>query len=117
MTPGDFAAAMRRILAQTGKPARIVSALSGGLDSVTLLRLLLAWRKTERANIPIIAAHLNHGLRGDDSERDLDFSRELARTLGVDFAAKTVNVARIAKIEGMGCEEAGDDHAEHAKED
>ncbi len=52
----DFAAAMARILRHIPAPAKIVSALSGGMDSVVLLHLLAEWRGSADAGIPIVAA-------------------------------------------------------------
>lgn len=102
-----FEAAMARIMARIPRPSAIISALSGGMDSVALLHLLAEWRAKSGAGIPAVAAHLNHGLRGAASELDLAFSRDLARGLGVDFAEQTANVPEIAKAERMGFEEAG----------
>lgn len=102
-----FGAAMTRILAQIPQPTAIISALSGGMDSVVLLHLLAEWHAKNGAGAPVVAAHLNHGLRGASSDLDLAFSRDLARELGVDFAEQTENVPEIAKTEGMGFEEAG----------
>jgi tRNA(Ile)-lysidine synthase len=61
----------------------ILLALSGGADSVALLHLLrqLALRLGYR----LAAAHLNHHLRGAESDRDEIFVRELCSTLGVEL--------------------------------
>jgi tRNA(Ile)-lysidine synthase len=53
----------------------ILVALSGGPDSVALLHAMLALR--ERFGYRIAAAHLNHGIRGAESDRDESFVREL----------------------------------------
>ncbi len=98
---------MTRILSHIPAPTKIISALSGGMDSVVLLHLLAEWRERAGIGIPLLAAHLNHGLRGEAAELDAAFSRELARTLGVDFAEQTLDIAGMAKAEGMGLEEAG----------
>jgi tRNA(Ile)-lysidine synthase len=98
---------MARILSRIPAPAQIISALSGGMDSVVLLHLLVEWHRDNGGGIPLLAAHLNHGLRGAAAELDLAFSRDLARALRVDFAEQTLDVAGMAKTEGMGFEEAG----------
>lgn len=102
-----FAVAMHRLLDRPGTPPKLVSALSGGMDSVVLLHLLAAWRENASHDVEIIAAHLNHGLRGADAAADQEFSRELAARLGVAFSAQKADAARTAYEERMGVEEAG----------
>jgi len=81
----DFERRVGRALTQIGvhSGAHIVVALSGGPDSVALLRSMLSLR--ERLGIRISAAHLNHGIRGDESDRDEAFVRELASKLNVEL--------------------------------
>jgi tRNA(Ile)-lysidine synthase len=62
-------------LLQKGKPCLV--ALSGGADSVALLRVLLS------LGYPVAAAHCNFHLRGEESDRDERFCVELAQRLGV----------------------------------
>ncbi|MEG1562476.1 MAG: tRNA lysidine(34) synthetase TilS [Bacteroides sp.] len=56
---------------------KILVALSGGADSVALLRLLLSMGYTCEA------AHCNFHLRGEESDRDETFVRELCQQLGI----------------------------------
>lgn len=56
--------------------AGVVVAVSGGADSVALLRALDAARDV-RAPIPLVIAHLNHQLRGHESDADETFVTEL----------------------------------------
>lgn len=102
-----FAAAMDRILAAARPVGTIIAALSGGMDSVVLLRLLSAWRSESGGGPRVVAAHLNHGLRGADALRDEEFSRAYAESLGVDFAFRAVDAAAAAREERLGVEEAG----------
>lgn len=60
-------------------PRGIVVAVSGGADSVALLRSLV-----EVFTGRLIVAHINHGLRGDESEGDAEFVTLLAASLGLD---------------------------------
>ena len=53
----------------------VVCALSGGADSVALLFALYLLR--EKWEITLSAAHFNHGLRGEESDRDEEFVRAL----------------------------------------
>jgi len=63
--------------------AAILVALSGGADSVALLHALVELR--ESFGLRLAAAHLNHALRGDESDRDQCFCRDLCTRLNVDF--------------------------------
>ena len=54
---------------------QITVAVSGGADSVALLFGLYLLR--EKLNIELSAAHFNHGLRGQESDGDEDFVRQL----------------------------------------
>ena len=62
---------------------RVAVAVSGGADSVALLRVLLELR-TE-LGIVLAVAHFNHGLRGEQSNADQAFVAELAREHAVEF--------------------------------
>jgi tRNA(Ile)-lysidine synthase len=72
-----------------------VVAVSGGPDSVALLRALAA---TVRG--PLVVAHLNHGLRGADGDADETFVADLSEALGRDaavtFRRERVDVATAA---------------------
>jgi tRNA(Ile)-lysidine synthase len=57
--------------------ARVAVAVSGGADSVALLRGLLDLRSD--LGIVLFVAHFNHQLRGEDSDADEHFVAELAR--------------------------------------
>ena len=59
---------------------RVGAAVSGGSDSVALLRILHALR--EQQGILLSVVHFNHGLRGADSDEDERFVAELAARLG-----------------------------------
>jgi tRNA(Ile)-lysidine synthase len=55
----------------------ILVALSGGPDSVALLHCLLEFARKRDLRFKLSAAHLNHGLRGKDSDADEEFCRKL----------------------------------------
>jgi tRNA(Ile)-lysidine synthase len=61
---------------------RVAVAVSGGPDSVAMLRALVELR--EQLGILLSVAHVNHGLRGPESDADEAFTRELAGSLGLD---------------------------------
>lgn len=77
-----------------------VVAVSGGADSVALLRSLCQLRKPNE----LAAAHLNHRLRGPESEADEDFVRQLCQTLGVPFHSRSIDVAAEAQAAGANLE-------------
>ncbi|HVN27648.1 MAG TPA: tRNA lysidine(34) synthetase TilS [Candidatus Binataceae bacterium] len=75
------AAALKRI--GVTRDVTILVALSGGADSVAMFHALRALR--ERFGYRIVAAHLNHAIRGDESDRDAAFVRELCARCGIDL--------------------------------
>jgi tRNA(Ile)-lysidine synthase len=78
---------------------RIADGLSGGADSVALLRALAEGNHQpgRELGLELHAAHLHHSLRGAESDDDLDFSRSLARQLGIPFHHFRVNTAGQAR--------------------
>ena len=60
----------------------IVAAVSGGCDSSVLLHVL--WRLSTEMGLKILCAHINHNLRGSESERDEAFVRSLCEKYGID---------------------------------
>lgn len=89
----------------------VVVAVSGGPDSVALLRLLYDLDKSRgrggkgEGTSPLHVAHLNHMLRGEESEGDEHFVRELASGMGLGFTSKRVDVRQEAISEGCAVEE------------
>lgn len=71
--------------------ARLVVAVSGGADSLCLLGVLLALREREHRLAPgeLIVAHLDHGLRGEESREDARFVERLAAELGLRCIVET----------------------------
>ena len=84
---------------------RVLLAVSGGADSVALLRVLLELRA--ELGIVLAVAHLNHGLRGEESDADEHFVAELARRCELQCFIGCVGVAERAAAEHIGLESAG----------
>jgi tRNA(Ile)-lysidine synthase len=73
----------------------VVVGLSGGADSVALLRALTAG--ATELGLVVSAAHLHHGLRGAEADGDLEFCRDLAAKLGVPFHEGRVDTGAAAE--------------------
>ena len=72
----------------------VLVGVSGGPDSVALLDFLLRYReRTGRPDGEIVAGHVNHGLRGVESDEDAEFVGTLAGKLGVRFMTARVDPA------------------------
>ena len=83
---------------------RVLVGFSGGADSTLLLTLL---SKTE--GITVAAAHLNHGIRGDEAERDERFCKEFCEKNQIKLFISHANVPEIAKETSKTVEEAARD--------
>ena len=82
---------------------RLGVGVSGGADSVALLRALHG-RRAE-LGLALHVAHLHHGLRGAEADADLEFVRELAAGLDLPFHVARVETAREAEENGESIEE------------
>src|SRR5712691_9786142 len=79
-------------------------AVSGGADSVALLRLLDELR--EVLGIRLLVLHFNHQLRGPDADADEQFVAQLADARGLQFLSGRQNVAAQARQHGWNLEDA-----------
>jgi tRNA(Ile)-lysidine synthetase-like protein len=84
---------------------RIGVAVSGGADSVALLRALA--ELAPNLGVVLFVLHLNHNLRGPDSEADERFVRELASQLTLEVAIESEDVASLAALLHLSLEAAG----------
>ncbi|MBQ2964273.1 MAG: tRNA lysidine(34) synthetase TilS [Clostridia bacterium] len=83
----------------------VLAALSGGADSMALLHVLYGLK--DEYNIKIAAAHFNHGIRGEEAERDESFCVEVCKSLGVELFIGSADIPALAKERGLGVEECG----------
>jgi tRNA(Ile)-lysidine synthase len=83
--------------------SRVLAAVSGGPDSVALLRLLSLLSAECRFTLAGVA-HLNHGLRGEESEADEAFCQELAAEHKLAIEIGRRDVARQARDEHVSIE-------------
>ena len=100
--PGPLSRAVAQALGQRPRPGeRWLAAVSGGADSVALLAAL-------REQLPagrLVVAHLNHNLRGAESDADAAWVAELCTRWGLPLIAESLPVASLSAAWGVGCEE------------
>ena len=92
----------RRKLLRAGQ--RVAVACSGGADSVALLRLLDALK--DSLGIRLLVCHLNHGLRGGESDGDEAFVHDLAGGLRIGLVSQREDVGARAGRAKQNLEEA-----------
>lgn len=81
----------------------VLIALSGGADSVCLAQFFLKYR--EKLKIKLVCAHIEHGIRGEESLRDFEFVKKWCENAGVDFKYIHINAPEEATFCKMGVEE------------
>ena len=81
----------------------ILAGVSGGADSVCLLYLLR--ELAPRRDFQLEAVHVEHGIRGEESESDCAFVRELCARLEIPLSIEHIRVPDLAKALGQGTEE------------
>lgn len=84
---------------------RVVAAVSGGVDSVVLLHVLHGL--SDRWNLTLTAAHLDHGLRGHEGEEDADFVADYAASLGLPCVVERADVPAYCEQNGCSTEQGG----------
>ncbi len=83
---------------------KLVVAVSGGADSVCLLHILVKLQK--KLKVKLHLAHLNHQLRGVESEADASYVAELARQLGIPATIEGRDVKGYQARQRLSLEEA-----------
>ena len=79
---------------------RLLCAVSGGADSMCLLYLLFS------AGLDVTAAHFEHGIRGEESLRDMEFVKSFCREHDIPFVCAQADVPSFAAANAMSLEEA-----------
>lgn len=82
----------------------VLVALSGGEDSMTLLMHMMEYAR--RYGAPLYAAHVQHGIRGEEAKRDLAFCRAVTARLGITLYVLETDIPAICRETGEGMEEA-----------
>ena len=84
--------------------SRVLCAVSGGADSGCMLHMLKS--RERELGIRVFCAHYEHGLRGEESLRDMAFVEQCCQNWGIDFVAERGDVLSYAAQNGMSTEEA-----------
>src|ERR1044071_3459933 len=79
---------------------RLLVAVSGGPDSVSLLHLLCEFKNEWDLHLEV--AHLQHGIRGDAAQQDAMFVKRLAEELKLPFHMRAVDLPRLRSAKGRG---------------
>ncbi|MDE5547833.1 MAG: tRNA lysidine(34) synthetase TilS [Clostridia bacterium] len=90
---------------QSYRGMRVCVAVSGGVDSVSLLHLFHA--NAEKLGITLSALTCEHGIRGEQSLRDLHFVETLCGEWNIPLSVYRADVPARAKLSGGGLEEEG----------
>lgn len=94
-------------IAQDGTPVSILAAFSGGADSSLMLFLLKRW--CDENGVRLYAAHVDHGIRGEEAIRDREFCRSICEKNGIRTFILNADVPRIAAESGKSIESAARD--------
>lgn len=87
------------------KGSRIVAGVSGGADSVCLLKVLCELK--DEYNLSITAVHVNHGLRGSEAEKDQEYVTELCQKWEVPLRIFRADIKALSNEKKISLEEAG----------
>jgi len=86
------------------KGDRLVVGVSAGVDSMVLLHLLSAYR--QEFDLSLIVAHVNHGLRPEESEKEMELVKKESERLGFTFEYGQFNVKEFQKAGGISLQDA-----------
>jgi len=84
---------------------RVIVGVSGGMDSMVLLHLLNACR--QEFDLSLIVAHINHGLRPVESEKEAELVQKESERLGSPFEYGQFDVKEFQKAGGLSLQDAG----------
>ncbi len=103
-TMNDLAPAREFLRQQFPAGARVLCAVSGGLDSMCLLYFLDTWGPS--AGFTAAAAHFNHQLRGETADRDEEFVRVWCGERNIPYYAGRGDTRALMASEGLSMEAA-----------
>ena len=88
------------------KGDKIVLAVSGGPDSISMLNILNEIKEEKIIDFNICVAHVNHMIRKEAKE-DEEYVKKYCKQKEIDFYSKSIDVQKIANNNKVGTEEAG----------
>ena len=86
----------------------VTAAVSGGADSIAMLHILhrmSAYPLPGGPRFSLSAAHLNHGIRGQEADRDEAFVRSICQSWGIPLTVERANIPALCRHTGEGIEE------------
>ena len=104
LTLPDIALATAECHAMLAPGETVLAMVSGGADSTAMLRLLAS---SELGALDVRVLHVNHLLRGEESDADAAFVEALCERLGVPCRVVCYDVSGYASAEGLNLEDAG----------
>ena len=99
LSPKAFDEKLRLLLPSVGREPKVLLAVSGGVDSMTMATLFAAVGRCCFA-----VAHMNFSLRGEESDRDERFVADWCEASGVRFFCKRVDTVSCAAEHGISIE-------------
>ncbi len=87
------------------KGDKVIAGFSGGADSTALVHILYCL--SDELGFTLEAAHLHHGIRGAEADRDLEFAKSFCESLNIEFKYKKCNIPKIAAERRISEETAG----------
>ena len=86
---------------------RVLLAVSGGADSVAMAHVLHRLTQEDGLSCGFVIGHVNHCLRGAESDADEAFVAQLGQSLGIPFVSQRIDVKKYAKEHKLSIETAG----------
>ncbi len=84
---------------------RIVVGVSGGADSICLLKVLMKLKRAYKLDLFVV--HINHGLRGEEADRDQRYVEDFCKKIGITCITYKEDVVGYSKEHHCSLEEAG----------
>jgi tRNA(Ile)-lysidine synthase len=83
----------------------LIVGVSGGMDSMVLLHVLNTYR--QESDLSLVVAHVNHGLRPGESEREAELVQKESERLGLPFEYGQFDVKEFQEAAGLSLQDAG----------
>ena len=82
----------------------VIVAVSGGVDSMVLLHLLYSFHQTR--DLTLVVAHVDHGLRPEESEKEKELVERETDRFGLAFEFEKFHVREFARSRGLSLQDA-----------